>query len=107
MRQEKLNDISKNKVSRTFAQIIDEIGMENAKKIARIAGGDNLYIPMVATIERPLVINKIREEFTGYNFRELASKYNKSVSTIRYICKDIIKEKRKQPMNGQINLFGN
>lgn len=100
-----LNSICKEEVSELFAQIIDEIGLENAKKISRIAGGGNLYIPMVETIERPLRDRRIREQFTGYNFRELAIKYNKSESTIREICKDIIDKKRRQPLPGQLNLF--
>ena len=97
--------LCKEEVSELFAQIIDDIGLENAIKIAKIAGGGNLYIPMVETIERPLRDQKIRDEFTGYNFRELAIKYNKSESTIREVCKNIIDKKRKQPIKGQLNLF--
>lgn len=105
MERENISSLCKEEVSELFAQVIDEIGLENAKKIARIAGGGNLYIPMVETIERPLRDKKIRDEFTGYNFRELALKYNKSESTIREICKDIIDKKRRQPISGQLNLF--
>ena len=93
------------KHSESFDLIIKEIGFENAKKICRIVGGDNVYIPMVETLERPFRDQMIRDEFTGYNLRELASKYNKSVATIRYICKDTIKKKRMQPLSGQLNLF--
>jgi Mor family transcriptional regulator len=103
--EENTNNLCKGEVSELFAQIIDEIGLDNAKKISRIAGGGNLYIPMVETIERPLRDRQIKEEFTGYNFRELAIKYNKSESTIREICKDIIDKKRRQPMPGQLNLL--
>lgn len=98
-------NILKRKHSESFDLIIKEIGLENAKKICRIVGGDNVYVPMVETLERPLRDQMIRDEFTGYNLRELASKYNKSVATIRYICKDIIKKKRMQPLSGQLNLF--
>jgi Mor family transcriptional regulator len=100
-----LSSLSKEKVSELFAQVIDKIGFENALEIARIAGGGNMYIPMVETLERPWIENRIRDEFTGYNFRELALKYNKSESTIRGICKDIVSSKRRQPISGQLTLF--
>lgn len=96
---------SKEKVSEAFALVIDRIGFENALEIARIAGGSNMYVPMVETLERPWVENKIRDEFNGYNYRELGLKYGKSESTIRSICKDIVNAKRRQPISGQLTLF--
>ncbi len=47
MEKENLSSLSKEKVSELFAQVIDKIGFENALEIARIAGGGNMYIPMV------------------------------------------------------------
>ena len=94
----------KNELSEIFIQVIEKIGLENAIKLAEIAGGGNLYIPKVDTIKRPEIETKIRSEFNGYNFRELALKYNKSESTIRVICKDIVESKRRH-MPGQLSFL--
>lgn len=103
MNEEEITELCKEEISDVFSQIIDKIGLKNALEISKIAGGSNLYIPKRETIERPLRIKKIQDEFNGYNYRELALKYNKSESTIRLICKDIVKTKRNMPMEGQIS----
>ncbi len=99
-----INIIRKESISELFAQVIDEIGLDNALKIARIAGGGNLYVPMAETIERPMRDMRIQNEFNGYNYRELALKYNKSESTIREIVRDVADKKRQHPISGQISI---
>ena len=74
-------------------------------RILVVAKDDELRESMVETLERPWIENKIRDEFNGYNYRELGLKYNKSESTIRAICKDIVNAKRRQPISGQLTLF--
>lgn len=103
MDEKEFTKLCKEEISDIFSQIIDTIGLKNALEITKIAGGSNLYIPKYETIERPLRIKNIQEEFNGYNYRELALKYNKSESTIRLICKDIVKKKRNEPIPGQIS----
>lgn len=105
MDENKKKELCKERISDLFSQIIDEIGLENTIKLARIAGGDSIYIPKAESIERPLVELQIQNEFNGYNFRQLGIKYNLSTATIRQICSGIIQEKRKQPLEGQQSLL--
>ena len=92
--KETREDLCMKEISDVFAAIIDEIGLQNALKISRIAGGSNLYIPLEKTIERPYRNYRIRKEFNGYNYRMLAVKYKLSESSIREICKDLAESYR-------------
>ena len=82
MNENELMELCKEEISEVFSQVIDAIGLENALKVSKIAGGSNLYIPKAETIQRPLKNKIIQDEFNGYNYRELALKYNKSESTV-------------------------
>jgi len=95
MKNKAIQEMCKEKISEEYAQVIDELGYENALKLSKMAGGSYMYIPLAETIERPYRDWKIRQEFTGYNHKELALKYNKSEATIRVICKDL-KDKFKK-----------
>jgi Mor family transcriptional regulator len=48
---------------------------------------------------------RIRAEFDGYNFRELARKYDLTEITIRSIVSDKVRELRARPMDGQLSLL--
>ena len=57
-------------------QVAELIGLENFRKLMAVFGGVNLYIPKADKLERLDRNDKIRAEFNGYNFRELAKKYS-------------------------------
>ncbi len=44
---------------------------------------------------------QIREEFDGYNFKELAGRYGLTEVRIRSIVSDKMREFRARPMDGQ------
>ena len=48
---------------------------------------------------------QIREEFDGYNFKELAGRYGLTEVRIRSIVSDKMREFRARPMDGQQSLF--
>ena len=52
------------------------IGPENFRKLMEVYGGAYLYIPKTDRLERMERNERIRAEFDGYNFRELARKYD-------------------------------
>ena len=85
--------------------LIDEIGYDNALKVAKLFGGSYQYIPKPDKLIKLERNDRIREEFNGYNLEALAKKYNLSVIQVRNICKDDLEAKKKKPLEGQLSLF--
>ena len=81
------------------------IGPENFRKLMEVYGGAYLYIPKTDSLERMERNERIRAEFDGYNFRELARKYDLTEITIRSIVSDKVRELRARPMDGQLSLL--
>ena len=81
------------------------IGPENFRKLMEVYGGAYLYIPKTDRLERMECNERIRAEFDGYNFRELARKYDLTEITIRSIVSDKVRELRARPMDGQLSLL--
>ena len=81
------------------------IGPENFRKLMEVYGGAYLYIPKTDRLERMERNERIRAEFDGYNFRELARKYDLTEITIRSIVSDKVRELRARPMDGQLSLL--
>lgn len=86
-------------------QVADLIGLDNYKKLMRVFGGVNLYIPKADKLERMDRNDRIRAEFNGYNFRELAQKYGLTEVSIRSIVSDKVREIRARPIDGQLSLL--
>jgi len=88
----------------TMAMLISIVGLSAAKKLVEVFGGDAFYFPKVESVIRSARNRRIYKEFTGYNHRELAAKYN---LTTRYI-RDIVQEQRRanpKCKERQLNLF--
>ena len=81
------------------------IGPENFRKLMEVYGGAYLYISKTDRLERMERNERIRAEFDGYNFRELARKYDLTEITIRSIVSDKVRELRARPMDGQLSLL--
>ena len=73
-----------------WKQVAEQIGVENLYTVLRIVGGGTTYIPKAETLIRPVR--------NGYNYLELAKKYNVTDRIVRMICGPGYPE-------GQINLF--
>lgn len=86
-------------------ELADLIGLENYKKLVIAYGGLQLYIPKPDSFSRTARNEQIRAEFTGSNFKELASRYGLTEVQIRSIVNDIVQKVRNRPMDGQMNLF--
>jgi Mor family transcriptional regulator len=61
-----------------YRKIAEEIGADNLLKLAALIGGSTFYFQKQKQILRPLRDKKIREEYNGYNYAELAKKYDVS-----------------------------
>lgn len=85
-------------------EVAELIGLDSYKKLMAEYGGMSIYIPKADRLERMERNDKIRSEFDGYNFRELAMKYGLTEVSIRSIVSDKVRELRARPMDGQLTL---
>lgn len=65
--------------------LADLLGLNIFLKLVEQCGGTNIYIPKAETIGRAARNAMIRAEFTGYNIKALATKYQLSEVRIRSI----------------------
>jgi len=93
------------KLSENQRMVADLVGVDNFKKLMDTYGGTYVYIPKAGRADRLERNEQIKSEFNGYNFRELALKYDLSEVWIRNIVSDRVKIVRAQPINGQLTLF--
>lgn len=98
-------EIYKDDLPEVYSSLVDAIGIDNVIKLAKLLGGQYVYFQKLETVERPLRDRKIKNEFNGYNFSDLAKKYNLSEISIRNICSDIVNRKRVQPLKDQVSIF--
>lgn len=81
-----------------YKQIAESIGVTNLCKLAALVGGSTVYIPKVESLIRPVRDAHIKAEFNGYNYADLARKYNVSERWVRLLC-------GSGHMDGQYDLF--
>lgn len=84
-------------------QLAELIGLDNYVKLVEVYGGISIYIPKPDRLERAERDKKIREEFDGYNYRELAIKHQLTEVRVRSIVSDITREVRARPMDNQLS----
>lgn len=95
-----INEITKEMIPETYYAIADAIGVKNLIALSQTFGGSMVYIPKYDSLTKNIRDAKIKKEFNGANYRDLALKYNLSESTIRNIINSDI-------INGQITFFNN
>ena len=88
------NDIQIEDLPDELREMVDIIGFDNVLALARNYGGGAVYIHEWETVSRGSRDRKIRKEFNGANYRELAQAYGLTVSTIRNIVDNGGREKR-------------
>lgn len=81
------------------------LGLEAYKRLLIMYAGSTFTVRMPDTVTIPLRNKRIRSEFNGYNWGELARKYNLHEKTIRNIVSGEISRIRAEPMDGQASLF--
>lgn len=87
-------------------QIAEVIGVENYLKLTREFGGTTIYIAKAEEIvKRNERDAKIREEFDGSNYAQLAVKYGLTEVWIRNIVSEKAAEIRRKPIDGQMNIL--
>ncbi len=86
-------------------ELADCIGIEAYKKLVRNYAGSCVYIRKPDTVTVNIRNEKIKKEFNGYNYLELAKKFNLSEISIRRIVSPVIAEAKAAPFPGQISFF--
>lgn len=88
-----------------YDELADVVGLETAKKIARLYQGQQVYFPKLERKCDPLLKKMIKEEFDGYNYKELAEKYDYTERWIRKIVEDQVSKERSKPPEGQLTFW--
>ena len=86
-------------------KIAELVGMGGFRNLVRTFGGTSIYIPKVESLEKTVRDQRIREEFDGSNYKELAMRYGLTETWIRSIVLDKIREIREKPLEGQMSIF--
>ncbi len=81
-------------------RVAEAIGIEAYRKLVEMFAGCTMYIPTVDKLTIKVRDSLIKEEYTGYNHRELAIRYGISEQWVRQIVGPSI-----PPVVGQISLF--
>lgn len=81
------------------------LGLEAYKRLLLMYAGSTFTVRMPDKVTIPLRNKRIRSEFNGYNWGELARKYNLHEKTIRNIVSGEVSRIRAEPMDGQASLF--
>lgn len=81
------------------------IGLDGFRNLVRAFNGTSIYVPKIESIEKIVRDERIKDEFDGGNYRELALKYGLTETWIRNIVLDKAKEIKAKPLDGQMSIF--
>ena len=81
------------------------IGLDAYKKLVAEYSGSYVYVQKIATVTSNLRNAALKKEFNGYNYLELAKKYNLSESSVRRIVKERLNEIITEPLDNQTSFF--
>lgn len=93
-----IEDITEDMIPDAYKDIAEIIGAKSLLKLAQEYGGTMIYIPKFDSLTRIIRDKKIKQDFNGGNYKELALRYNLCESSIRNIV-------NSNMLDGQINLF--
>ena len=69
-------------------ELAEIVGLEVYNMLIENFGGCQMYIPKRETIFKNIRNKEIKKDFNGFNYRELAKKYNLSEKTVRKIISE-------------------
>lgn len=84
-----IDEININQLPQPYQSLASQIGLEYAMIIAEEFGGTHVYFPKLDTVIRDARDTKIKKEFNGRNYKELARKYNLTEIWVRKIVAPI------------------
>lgn len=81
------------------------IGLDAYKRLVAEYSGSYVYVQKPDTVTSGLRNAALKREFNGYNYLELAKKYNLSESSVRRIVSERLNEIRAKPLDNQETFF--
>jgi len=69
----------------TMSAMVEMFGVDMVKQLVEAFGGDAIYIPKMETVVRSARNRRIRQQFTGSNYRDLAHEHNLTTRRVRHI----------------------
>lgn len=96
--RELIHETTAEDIAERYRPVVDIVGVERFALLADYAAGDELYFPKPENIVIPARNRRVKEEWNGYNMKQLAEKYNLTIGQIRNILRD-------EPLYGQMSLF--
>lgn len=100
-----LDELTLDDLDEEQRELADCIGIEAYKKLVTTYAGCPINIRMPYKLTIGHRNNRIRKEFNGYNFSELARRYSLTERQIRYIVADEVAKQRNKPCEEQITFF--
>lgn len=85
----KEDDINIEDLDDRYKNIAEQVGIKNFIKLIKEVGGINYYVPKIDTFLKGVRNKKIKQDYNGYNLKELSKKYNLTQRQIRNIVKEI------------------
>lgn len=104
MSEDWLDGITMADIPEGLVEAAQVVGIKTAFALAKHFGGTYYYFPKVDKLLATLRDKKIKEEFNGANYRELAMKYKLSETWVRQITGKPF-EKKTEPDKDQTSLF--
>lgn len=100
-----LNQLTIDDLPEPYKTIAELSDVTTAIKLAEHFGGSQVTFQKLDTALYILKERLIKDEFNGYNYEDLARKYNCSTSWVRRITSDIVHRERNKPLDGQMTVF--
>lgn len=94
-----IEKITLERLSGDQKELAEIVGIEAYRKLVANYGGMSIYINKSETVLREFRNAEICNSFNGFNYRELAKKYNLSEKTVR----EIISGRDAEPIDGQMS----
>lgn len=85
--EELLADTSIDDLLETIQPIAEIIGIEKLLEVSHYTNGTEIYIPPPSSILKKARNRKIKEEYNGYNSKEISKKYEISEEQVRKIIR--------------------
>lgn len=78
-------DVQLEDLTPEYREIAEVIGLASALALVESRGGEKIYVPKAEMVSRHARDRKIRSEFDGGNYRELARRYHLTETWVRQI----------------------
>ncbi len=93
------DEISADELPEPYKEIAKAIGMKHTIELAKLYQGTGFYLPKLDGVLNKIRDKKIKNEFNGSNYKELAIKYNLTERWIRQIVDN------SNPVENQMTIF--